>query len=157
MPPRAMFKGFIQLSLVSVPVKGFTAHATGSEIRLNQLHRECHSRIKYQKTCPTHGEVKNDDIVSGYEYAKDQYVIINPDEIQKMRKQSEKMIDITGFIEADQIEPIYFSGRTYYFVPDGPAGQKPYQLLRDAMAEIRGRLDEVLGEEIEEDAEEEDD
>jgi DNA end-binding protein Ku len=135
MPPRAMFKGFLRLSLVSVPVKGFTANATGSDIRLNQLHRECNSRIKYQKACPTHGEVKNDDIVSGYEYAKDQYVIIDPDEISKIRKKSEKTIDVTGFIESDRIEPIYYSGKTYYLVPDGPAGQKPYQLMRDAMAE----------------------
>ena len=75
MPPRSSFKGFLRLSLVSVPVKGFTATQTSQEIRLNQLHAECNSRVKYQKTCPTHGELSNDDIVSGYEYAKDQYVI----------------------------------------------------------------------------------
>ena len=133
MPPRSSFKGFLRLSLVSVPVKGFTATQTSKEIRLNQLHAECNSRVKYQKVCPTHGELASDDIVSGYEYAKDQYVIIDPDEIAKIRKESDKSVDVRGFVPADTIDPMYFSGRTYYLVPDGPAGHKPYQLLHDAM------------------------
>ena len=133
MPPRSSFKGFLRLSLVSVPVKGFTATQTSQEIRLNQLHAECNSRVKYQKTCPTHGELSNDDIVSGYEYAKDQYVIIDPDEIAKIRKESDKSIDVRGFVQQDAVDPMYFSGRTYYLLPDGPAGGKPYQLLHDAM------------------------
>jgi DNA end-binding protein Ku len=133
MPPRSSFKGFLRLSLVSVPVKGFTATQSSQEIRLNQLHAECNSRVKYQKTCPTHGELSNDDIVSGYEYAKDQYVIIDPDEIAKIRKESDKSIDVRGFVKEDAVDPMYFSGRTYYLLPDGPAGGKPYQLLHDAM------------------------
>jgi DNA end-binding protein Ku len=133
MPPRSSFKGFLRLSLVSVPVKGFTATQTSKEIRLNQLHSECNSRVKYQKICPTHGELSSDDIVSGYEYAKDQYVIIDPDEIAKIRKESDKSVDIRGFVAGDAVDPMYFSGRTYYLVPDGPAGHKPYQLLHDAM------------------------
>jgi DNA end-binding protein Ku len=135
MPPRAYFKGFIRLSLVSVPVKAFTANDTSGEVRLNQLHAECHSRIKYQKTCPTHGEVSNDEIVSGYEYAKDQYVVIDPEEIAKLRKESEKAIDIQGFVDQGQIEPTYYSGKTYYLLPDGPAGHKPYKLLHQTMVE----------------------
>jgi DNA end-binding protein Ku len=133
MPPRSSFKGFLRLSLVSVPVKGFTATQTSQEIRLNQLHAECNSRVKYQKVCPTHGELSSDDIVSGYEYAKDQYVIIDPDEIAKIRKESDKSIDVRGFVKQDAVDPMYFSGRTYYLLPDGPAGGKPYQLLHDAM------------------------
>jgi len=133
MPPRSSFKGFLRLSLVSVPVKGFTATQTSQEIRLNQLHAECNSRVKYQKICPTHGELSNDDIVSGYEYAKDQYVIIDPDEIAKIRRESDKSVDVRGFVPHDAVDPMYFSGRTYYLVPDGPAGHKPYQLLHDAM------------------------
>ena len=133
MPPRSSFKGFLRLSLVSVPVKAFTATATSKEIRLNQLHAECNSRIKYQKICPSHGEISNDDIVSGYEYAKDQYVIIDPDEIAKIRKESDKSVDVRGFISPDDLDPVYFSGKTYYLVPDGPAGHKPYQLLHDSM------------------------
>lgn len=135
MPPRAYFKGFIRLSLVSVPVKAFTANDTSGEVRLNQLHVDCHSRIKYQKTCPTHGVVTNDEIVSGYEYGKDQYVVIDPEEISKLRKESEKALDIQGFVSSDAIEPMYFSGKTYYLLPDGPAGHKPYKLLHRTMVE----------------------
>jgi DNA end-binding protein Ku len=133
MAPRATFKGFLRLSLVSVPVKGFTASESDREIRMNQLHADCHSRIKYQKVCPTHGEVKNDEIVHGFEHEKDQYVIVEPDEVAKIRKESDKAVEVRGFVPANAIEPMYFSGRTYFILPDGPAGQKPYQLLRDGM------------------------
>jgi DNA end-binding protein Ku len=135
MAPRATFKGFIRLSLVSVPVKAFTATNTSAEIRLNQLHANCNSRIKYLKSCPTHGVVTNDEIVSGFEYAKDQYVVIDPEEVSKLRKESERAVDIQGFIHRDMLDAIYFSGRTYYVLPDGPAGNKPFALLHKAMVD----------------------
>lgn len=130
---RATWKGFLRLSLVSVPVRAFTAHDTSAEIRLNQLHKSCHNRIRYQKVCPVHGEVKADEIVSGYEYAKDRYVIIEPEELRKIRKISDRSVHIRGFVPSDRIDPIFFAGRTYYFAPDGPAGAKPYLLLRQGM------------------------
>src|SRR5687768_8797200 len=98
MPPRSIWKGFLRLSLVSVPVKAYTASATASEIHLRQLHRECKSPIRYQKTCPIHGELTSADIVSGYEYTKGQYVIIEPDEVDKMRPEAEKAVNIHGFL-----------------------------------------------------------
>ena len=133
MPPRSSFKGFLRLSLVSVPVKGYTATQSGAEIHLNQLHLGCHQRIRYKKVCPEHGEVAQDEIVSGYEHVKDQYVVIDPEEVQKLRKKSEKTVDIVGFVPVSSIDPMYFSGRMIYLTPDGSPGQKPYQLLRDAM------------------------
>jgi DNA end-binding protein Ku len=133
MPPRPTFRGFLRLSLVSVPVKGFTASVSSKEIRLNQLHKDCNQRIRYQKTCPEHGVVTDDEIVKGYEYTKDQYVIVDPEEVQKLRKESDKTVEIRGFVRQDQLDPMYFSGKSYFFLPDGPAGQKPYALLRDAM------------------------
>ena len=133
MPPRSSWKGFIKLSLVSVPVKAYTATASGNEVRLNQLHDECNSRVQYRKVCPTHGEIANDEIVSGYEYSKGQYVKVDPGEIQKIRKQSDKSIHIDGFIPPDQVDPLYYAGRTYYLAPDGAVGQKPYALLRETM------------------------
>ncbi|MHC4471400.1 MAG: non-homologous end joining protein Ku [Planctomycetota bacterium] len=134
MPPRTSWKGFLRLSLVSVPVNAYTANATGSEIRLNQLHTECHSRIQYKKTCPAHGEVGNDEIVKGYEYAKDQYVVIDPDELAKLRVMSDKTINLEGFIASDAIDSIHHTGKTYYLTPDGVAGEKPYVLLMETMA-----------------------
>ena len=79
--------------------------SSGGGISLNQLHKECHSRINYKKTCPIHGEVKADDIVSGYEFAEDQYVVINPDELEKVRTAKDKAIDIQAFIKPDVIDP----------------------------------------------------
>jgi DNA end-binding protein Ku len=131
---RATWKGFLRLSLVSVPVKAFTASATSSEISLNQLHATCHNRIRYKKVCPEHGEVGNDEIVSGYEYAKDQYVVIQPEELDKLRRESDKAINIDGFVESGKVDPMYQNGRTYYVLPDGPVGQKPYSLLVQSMS-----------------------
>ena len=135
MAPRSSWKGFLQLSLVSVPVKAFTAHETASEIHLNQLHKNCHARVRYRKVCPEHGELSSDEIVSGYEYAKDQYVVIDPDELSKIRKQSDRTVKLAGFVESKAIDPMYMGGKSYYLLPDGPAGQRPYALLCAGMDE----------------------
>ncbi len=138
MPARSSWKGFLKLSLVSVPVKAYTATASGGgEVRLNQLHAECHSRINYKKTCPIHGEVPNDQIVSGYEYSKGQYVVIDTGELDKLRTEDEKAINIDAFIKPEALDPVYLSGRSYYLIPDGPVGQKPYALLHQGMVELK--------------------
>src|SRR5438067_12967292 len=130
MPARPAWKGFLKLSLVSLPVKAYTVTASeGGQIRLNQLHAECHSRINYKKTCPIHGEVSNDQIVSGFEYSKGQYVIVDPEELDKLRTEDEKSINIQTFIAEDAVDPMYYSGKTYYLVPDGPVGQKAYSVV----------------------------
>jgi DNA end-binding protein Ku len=138
MAARSSWKGFLKLSLVSVPVKAYTVAASGAgEVKLNQLHAECHSRINYKKTCPLHGEVSQDQIVSGFEYAKGQYVIVDADEIDKLRSPDEKAINIDSFVQPNALDPLYFSGRSYYLIPDGPVGQKPYALLVEAMVESK--------------------
>src|SRR4051812_16451455 len=83
---RSVWKGFIQFSLASIPVKAYTAAVTGGGgVKLNQLHKDRNGRINYKKTCPVHGEVSSDQIVSGYEFAEGQYVVIDDDEIDKLR------------------------------------------------------------------------
>jgi DNA end-binding protein Ku len=131
----SVWKGFIQLSLITIPVKAVTAHETGREVQMHQLHKDCNQRINYQKVCKVHGEVHQQDIVRGYENAKDQYVIIRDEELSKLRSQNDHTLHIGGFVEADRIDPMYFGGQNYYLVPDGKIGQKPYALLRDSMAE----------------------
>ena len=134
--PRASWKGFIRLSLVSVPVQGYTASASSdSQIALNQLHSECHSRIRYKKTCPIHGEVASDEIVMGYEYAKDQYAVIDPSELDKLRTEADRAINVDRFVDPSTIDPTYFSGQTYYLAPNGRSGEKPYALLNRAMTD----------------------
>lgn len=131
---RALRKAFIRLSLVTIPAKIFSAAAKEhGEIHLHQLHAECESRIKYQKTCPIHGEVLKEEIVSGYEYAKGKYVAIDPDELKKLRTESDKIINIEEFIAPDALDTIYLTEQTYYLVPDGRVAERPFIVLRDAM------------------------
>jgi DNA end-binding protein Ku len=132
-PSRTSWKGFLKLSLVSVPVKAFTANDTSGEVHLNQLHKDCNSRVKYIKVCPEHGELKSEVIVSGYEQAKDNYVVVDPDELDKMRTKSDRAVNIDGFIAVDAIDSRYFAGKAHYLLPDGVAGSRPYALLRDGM------------------------
>jgi DNA end-binding protein Ku len=133
--PRATWKGFIKLSLVSVPVKGYTATSSAESVQLNQLHDKCHSRIQYKKSCPIHGEIESAEIVKGYQFAKDQYAIIDTDEIEKLRSESDRSINIEKFVRPELLDPIFYSGKTYYLTPDGQPGQKPYALLHQALAE----------------------
>jgi DNA end-binding protein Ku len=134
--PRASWKGFIRLSLVSVPVQGFTASAAGeTQIALNQLHEGCGARIRYKKVCEVHGEVSNDEIVMGYQYAKDQYAVVDPEELDKLRSEADRSINVDRFVDPATIDPTFFAGKTYYLTPNGRAGEKPYALLHRAMAE----------------------
>lgn len=146
MAARSSWKGFLKISLVSVPVKAYTATASGASISLNQLHSTCHSRIKYQKVCPVHGEVPNSEIVSGYEFAKGQYAVIDTDEIEKLRTESDKSISVDQFISEEEIDSRYLTGACYFLVPDGPVGQKAYAIVRDVMndSQLRGIAQIVL-------------
>ncbi len=132
-PARTSWKGFLKLSLVSVPVKAFTANEASAEVHLNQLHKDCNSRVRYQKVCPEHGELATDKIVSGYEYAKDSYVVVDPDEVDKLRTKADRAVSIDGFVPANAVDPRYFAGKTWYLLPDGIAGERPYALLHRGM------------------------
>jgi DNA end-binding protein Ku len=134
-PSRTSWKGFLKLSLISVPVKAFTANDTSGEVHLNQLHKACNSRVKYHKVCPEHGELKSEDIVSGYEHQKDSYVVVDPDELDKLRTKTDHAVSIDDFVPADAVDGMYFAGKAHYLMPDGVAGARPYALLRDGMKE----------------------
>ncbi len=97
MPAHATWKGSLNLSLVSVAVKAYAAHAAGGDgARLNQLHATCHRRIQYQKRCPEHGTLSGDQIVMGFPCGKDQYVVIDPEELDLLRSAEEKRATRTG-------------------------------------------------------------
>lgn len=136
--PRASWKGFIRVSLVSIPVEGYTASATGeSQIALNQLHDGCGERIRYKKTCPVHGEVTSDEIVMGYQYERDQYALVDPDEIEALRSEADRSINVDRFVTPSEIDARFFAGKTYYLIPQGKPGQKPYALLQRAIADAK--------------------
>jgi len=129
----------LRFGLVAFPVEAFNAHSVeGAPVVLNQLHAECHSRIRYQKTCPVHGPVTNDEIVSGYEYGKGQYVEIDPKELDELRTNAERALTVDAFISPDEIDPIFFDGRMYFVAPDGDAAREPYAIFLEAL-EHEGR------------------
>ena len=134
MAARPSWEGFLKFSLVAVPVKAFTASAgSRANVGFNLLHKGCNSRIRYKKVCPIHGEIAQSEIVSGYEYAKGKYVVVDPEEVGKLRKESDKSIDIDAFVPAKSIDPLYYAGRTYFLIPDGKAAQKSYAVLQEVM------------------------
>jgi DNA end-binding protein Ku len=135
-PPkfRASWQGNMSFGLVSFPVQAVNAvNREQSDIRFNQLHAGCHRRIRYQKVCPVHGEVAQDEIVSGFEYRKGKYVEIEPEELDAVRTKKERSLVIDAFVDPASIDPIYFDGRMYYIVPDGSAAQDPYAIIAAAM------------------------
>ncbi len=161
MTHRSSWKAFLRLSLVWVPVKAYPAavsgdHPAGGARRpqFHQLHADCGCRIRYQKQCPRHGEVAPEAIVSGYQYARDQYVVIDPAELDKLHSEDDRAITISEFVPAEALDPIYAGGKSYYLLPDGPAGHRPYAVLCRAMqqagrhalarAVLRGRAQLLL-------------
>jgi DNA end-binding protein Ku len=134
MAARPSWQGYLRLSLVTVPVQAINA-VTGGEgkVHLRQLHAVCKTPIRYQKICPIHGEVSNDEIVMGYEQEKGQFVLLEKEELKELKEKAEKTITIDTFVHPDVIDPIEFEGRSYYLVPDGAIGQKPYAVLLRAL------------------------
>jgi DNA end-binding protein Ku len=131
---RSSWKGQIRFGLVSFAVQAINAASkSGGDIHFHQLHAPCHSRIRYKKVCPIHGEVTQDEIVSGYEYERGKYVIFEKEEFEELRPESERALSIDTFVEPGQIDPIYLDGRQYYLVPDTAEANEPYVLFREAM------------------------
>ncbi|HEX3659113.1 MAG TPA: Ku protein [Pirellulales bacterium] len=135
--PRASWKGQLRVDLVSFSVAAFNAIGRETaDVHLHQLHAECHSRIEHHKVCPIHGEVSNDDIVMGYEYRKGKYVEIDPEELDKLRTKADRALRIDTFIGPDELDPMYYDGRTYYLVPDGAEAREPYAVMCAALTKL---------------------
>ena len=135
MPPHALGSGTISFGLVSIPIKLYTATASGN-IAFNLLHAKCGSRIKQQTFCPVDNEVvERSGLVKGYEFAKDQYVRVTDEELKALEGEASKMIDILEFVPLSQVDPVYFE-KAYYLGAD-KGGEKPYRLLADAMAQAQ--------------------
>jgi len=116
-----------------MPIRLFSG-ARSSGISFNQLHRTDHHRVKQQLICPVDGQVlERSDIVKGYEYRKDEYVIIEPDEIKKIEPKTAKTMEILEFVKSSEVDPVYFES-SYYMVPE-EAGRRPYALLTKALEE----------------------
>ena len=132
MPPHSLGSGTISFGLVSIPVKLYSA-AVSHNVAFNMLHAKCGSRIKQQTFCPVDQTVvERNELVRGYEFAKDQYVRVTDEELKSLEGEDSKVIDIAEFVPLAQVDPIYFE-KTYYLGPD-KGGDKAYRLLAETMA-----------------------
>ena len=133
MAARATWKGFLKISLVNIPIKVFPATESSGSIAFNQLHRECQTRIQQKRWCPhCDREVPISEIVKGYEFEKGRYVIMSEEDLDKVRPESTRVIDLVQFADASSIDPMYVD-RTYYLAPDGRVAADAFAVMRDGM------------------------
>jgi DNA end-binding protein Ku len=138
MSARALGNANISFGLVSIPVKLYTASNTSSAISFNLMHRKCGSRLKQQYICTKEETiVSRDEMVKGYEFNKDQYVLFTEEELKAFEEQATQTIEVTEFVPMDKVDPVYYD-KPYYLGPD-KGGAKPYRLLAEVMKET-GRV-----------------
>ena len=151
---RAIWKGHIRFSLVTIPVRVYNAVDNDQKISFNQLHRECNGSVGYDKRCKKCNKVvTKDDIVKGYQYEPDQYVVVEPSDLEKIKLKSTKIIEIEGFINTKEVSPLLYES-PYFAGPDGTVAGKAYALLSQTLKEsgkvgigkvvLRDREDVVL-------------
>lgn len=132
MPARAYWSGQLRLALVSIPVELYSATKSSAGIALNQIHKPSGKRIKYEKTVPGIGEVEPDDIVKGYEVEKGEYVLLSDAELDDVKLESRKTFELVQFVDAAEIDPIYFE-KPYYVVPKDELAEEAFGVIRDAL------------------------
>jgi DNA end-binding protein Ku len=134
MPARAYWSGNLRLALVSIPVQVFSATKTGAQISFHQIHEPSGKRIRYQKVVPGIGPVDTDEIVKGYEVDKGRYVLLSNEDLDHLKLEARKTIDLVQFVKQGEIDPIYFD-RPFFVAPDEDSNEagEAYVVLRDAL------------------------
>jgi DNA end-binding protein Ku len=133
MAPRPTWKGYLKVSLVNIPVKVFPATESAAALSFNQRHAECQTRIQQKKWCShCDREVPNSEIVKGYEFEKGRWVVVEDEDIQKVRVESTRVIDLVQFTDDTAIDPIYVD-RAYYLAPDGGIATEAFAVMREGM------------------------
>ncbi len=135
MPARAYWTGQIRLALVSIPVQLFSATKSAAKVSFNQIHKPTGKRIRYEKVVPGVGKAEADDIVRGYEVEKGKYVLFEDEEIEDVKLEAKRTIDLVQFVDEDQIDPVYFDKPIYVSPDDDEVAGEAYVVLRDAMKE----------------------
>lgn len=129
--PRQIWKGVITFGMISIPV-GLYGATESKDVSFNQLHRPCNSRVRQRRWCPTcEADVEQVDVVKGYQYTKDQYVIVTDEDFEKLPVASKHAIELSAFVDQKEIDPVYHE-RTYYLEPE-EVGVKAYALLLRAL------------------------
>jgi DNA end-binding protein Ku len=133
MAGRASWKGYLRLSLVSCPVKLYPAtSSTAGKISFNLLHKDTLNRVQQKYHDPELGEIDRADLVKGYQFEKDRYVVVSNEEMDEIEIESSKTIDIDGFVDEADVDPIYMDS-TYYLAPDGPVAEETFAVILEAM------------------------
>ena len=132
MAARPIWRGQIRLALVSIPVELYPATKSGAQIQFHQIHEPSGKRIKYEKVVPGIGPVDRDEIVKGYEVEKGQYVLLDPEEIESVKLESRKTLDLVRFVDDKDIDATYFD-KPYYLVPADDLAEEAYVVLREAL------------------------
>jgi DNA end-binding protein Ku len=136
MAGRAYWKGYLKLSLVSCPVKLFSAtSSTAGKISFNMLHKDTLNRVQQKYHDPELGEIDRADLVKGYQFEKDRYVVVTNEELEAVEIESSKTIDIDGFVDAGEVDAIYLDS-TYYLAPDGPIAEETFSVILEAMRRV---------------------
>jgi DNA end-binding protein Ku len=136
MAPRSSWKGHLRLSLVSCPVRLFNATSRSEKVAFNLLHKDTHNRIQMKPHDPELGAVERADLVKGYEYEKDQYVVFSDEDFDKVQIESSKAIVIEKFVDAKDVDEIYYES-PYYLAPDGAVAEETFRVIHHAMCEKR--------------------
>jgi DNA end-binding protein Ku len=136
MPARPSWRGQIKLALVSIPVELFPATKAGKSISFHQVHEPSGQRVRYEKVVPGIGPVDRDDILKGYEVEKGEYVLLDPEEIEKVKLESRKTLELTQFVDLNDIDPIYYD-KPYYVVPADDLAEEAFVVLRDALRKTK--------------------
>lgn len=132
MPARAYWSGQIRLALVSIPVEIFTATKSGAQIHFNQIHQPSGKRIAYEKVVPGIGPVKRDEIIKGFEVSKGNYVLLEEREIEAVKLESKRTLELVQFVAANEIDPLYYE-KPYYVVPKDQLAEEAFVVLREAL------------------------
>ncbi|MBF9036194.1 Ku protein [Rhodobacterales bacterium HKCCE2091] len=132
MASRAIWKGQLRLSLVAIPVEVHSAKDSGARVSFRQIHGPSGKKVRYEKTVPGIGPVKQEDILKGYEVDDDEYLLLEPDEIDAIRLETRKTLELVQFVGACEISPLYYD-RPYYVVPTDDLAEDAYRVIRDAL------------------------
>jgi DNA end-binding protein Ku len=136
MAARPIWRGQIRLALVSIPVEIYPATRSGASIQFHQVHEPSGKRIKYEKVVPGIGPVDRDEIMKGYEVSKGHYVLLDPEEIESVKLESRKTVDLVQFVDLGDIDPMYFD-KPYYVVPADDLAEEAFVVLREALRAAR--------------------
>ncbi|CDP52832.1 MAG: Ku protein [Devosia nanyangense] len=132
MAPRSSWKGYLKLSLVTCPVRLYPATSTSERITFNQLHKDTHNRINMKPVDPELGLVERSDLVKGYQYEENQYVIIDDKDLEAVKIESSHTMNIEAFVDEDSVDVVYLDA-PYYLAPDGAMAEETFIVLREAL------------------------